>query len=554
MPGGYMNLVSQGQGNIILNGNPSKSFFKSTYAKYTNFGLQKFRIDYEGSKSLRSSEESTFDFKILRYGDLLMDTYLYIRLPDIWSPIAPPITQTGKWVPYEFKWIENIGFKIISKMVITCGNQMLYQCSGNYLLALVQRDFTEKKLQLINDMIGNTPQLTDPANYGVNNGNYPNAYFINNTSTPEPSIRGKTLYIPLNVWFVLSSEMSFPLTSLQNNELHIHITLRPLNELFTINNVYDEVNNYPRIAPNFNTYYMQPYRFLQPPPDTTLDYNSYVNKNDLWNTDINLNCTYGFLSNDEQRLFSLQEQKYLIRQVHEKIFYNVTGSKKVDLESLGMVASWMFYFQRSDANLRNEWSNYSNYPYNSVPSFIIPAPIFASENFKFLNTDETSSVGPGVNPDNTLTNLFITNLYSIENNKEILIDLAILFDGDYRENIQLSGVYNYIEKYVRTPNYAPEGLYCYNFCLNTNIFSKQPCGAINLSRFKNIEFEFNTIIPPKNLLAQSLEICDPISGEVIGINKPYWNIYNYNYNLYVFEERYNVVTFVGGNCGMLWAY
>ena len=86
MPGGLMNLVSQGQANIVLNGNPEKTFFKSTYKKYTNFGLQKFVNNFEGSKSLRLSEESTFDFKILRYGDLLMDTYLSVQLPNIWSP------------------------------------------------------------------------------------------------------------------------------------------------------------------------------------------------------------------------------------------------------------------------------------------------------------------------------------------------------------------------------------------------------------------------------------------------------------------------------------
>ena len=31
MPGGLMQLVSQGQQNIILNSNPTKSFFKSTF-------------------------------------------------------------------------------------------------------------------------------------------------------------------------------------------------------------------------------------------------------------------------------------------------------------------------------------------------------------------------------------------------------------------------------------------------------------------------------------------------------------------------------------------
>ena len=31
-----------------------------------------------------------------------------------------------------------------------------------------------------------------------------------------------------------------------------------------------------------------------------------------------------------------------------------------------MVASYMWRFRRSDANLRNEWSNYSNWAYDNV--------------------------------------------------------------------------------------------------------------------------------------------------------------------------------------------
>ena len=53
MPGGLLNLVSYGSQNVILNGNPSKTFFKCAYAKYTNFGLQKFRIDFDGLRNLR---------------------------------------------------------------------------------------------------------------------------------------------------------------------------------------------------------------------------------------------------------------------------------------------------------------------------------------------------------------------------------------------------------------------------------------------------------------------------------------------------------------------
>ena len=41
--------------------------------------------------------------------------------------------------------------------------------------------------------------------------------------------------------------------------------------------------------------------------------------------------------------------------------------------------------------------------------------------------------------------------------------------------------------------------------------------------------------------------------EIIGINKPTWRIYEYNYDLYVMEERVNMVVFVGGNAGLMYA-
>ena len=566
MPGGLMQLVSQGQQNIVLNGTPTKSFFKSVFHQYTNFGLQKFRLDFEGSKTLRLTEESTFTFKVKRYADLLMDCYLSVALPNIWSPLLPPqqITeQTNsqglgnieQWAPYEFKWIENIGAKMISKINITCGNYTLQEYSGDYLLASVQRDFNAIKLDLFNNMIGQVPELNNPANANSRINSYPNAYNNGDFAGPEPSIRGQILYIPLNNWFGLKSQMAFPLTSLQYNELHINITLKPINQLFVIRDVFDATNNYPYVSPNFNLWYMQFYRFLQPPPDVNIDINSYSDKRTLWNADIHLNCTYCFLSNEEQKIFALQEQKYLIKQVNEKIFPNVTGPNKIDLDSIGMISNWLFYFQRSDANLRNEWSNYTNWPYNYLPLNVIQAPTSGTYTvYRNINGILTPvDIGPGVNPDGLLTGILINQEYNPQNEKLILIAMGILLDGSYRENIQPAGVFNYIEKYTRTTGSAPSGLYCYNFGIHSNNSDLQPSGAINMSRFNQIELEFTTIIPPLDPLAQSLTICDPETGTIIGINKPTWRIYDYNFDLYFFEERLNIVNFIGGNVGLMYA-
>jgi hypothetical protein len=567
MAGGLMNLVAAGQQNVILNGNPSKTFWKAAYKKYTNWGKQNFRLDFDGTPSLSLTTESTFNFKVKRYADLLMDCYISINLPNIWSPILPPqpiydsngaVSGYTDWAPYEFQWIKNIGAQIISRITINCGNQKLQEYSGQYLLASAQRDFSGKKLDLFNEMIGNVPELNDPANAGSRVNAYPNAFFqgTGTTSNPagaQPSISGRILMIPLGAWFNLVSTQAFPLVALQYNELQISVSFRPVNEWFTIRDVMDYTNNFPVVAPNFNQFHMQFYRFLQTPPDQTLGPISYLDNRSNWNADINLNCTYCFLSNDESEIFAKNEQKYIFKQVYERPYYNVTGANKIDLDSIGMVISWMFYFQRSDVNLRNQWSNYTNWPYEYMPQDITPASTAGDYNYLNPLVPGPPNIGPGLNPDGTLTGLYTTGVYNPQNIKDILIALGILMDGQYRENILPVGVYNYVEKYVRTAGFAPPGLYCYNFCLDTNPFTIQPSGAMNMSRFTNIQYEFTTITPPVDPYAQTLTICDPTTGDIVGINKPTWRIYDYNFNMYIMEERVNMVVFVGGNAGLLYA-
>ena len=560
MAGGLMNLVSEGAQNVVLNGNPEKTFWKTTFKKYTNFGMQNFRLDYEGTPTLNLTTESTFVFKVKRYADLLMDCYISIAMPTIWSPIYPPQTVEQSdgstiytdWAPYEFKWIDNLGAQMIERITITCGNQKLQEYSGRYILASMQRDFTDSKRALFDNMTGNVPEMNNPASAGTHTNAYPNAYYTSNPAGAQPSINGRILYIPLGAWFNLKTQNAFPLVSLQYNELQISVTFKPVNQLFRIRDVLDYNNNFPYVAPNFNQFYMQFYRFLQTPPDITLGPTSYVDTRTNWNADINLNCTYCFLSNDESRLFAKNEQKYLIKQIYETPYYNITNQNKVQLDSIGMIISWMFYFQRSDVNLRNEWSNYTNWPYNYMPFDITPAPSSGT----YPNPDLTGpslTIGPGSEPNGNLTGLMITGDYNPQNNKDILVGLGILLDGQYRENILPAGVYNYVQKYTRTDGYAPNGLYCYNFCLDTSPYSLQPSGAMNMSRFTNVEFEFTTINPPVDPYAQVLTICDPTTGEVVGVNKPTWRIYDYNYNLYVIEERVNMVIFIGGNAGLMYA-
>lgn len=573
MAGGLFNIVSVGNANVILTGNPTKTFFRCVYSKYTNFGLQKFRIDYDGLRELRLTDSSTFTFKIPRYAELLMDTYLVVSLPDIWSPIYPPvrpessedisgnaINNNGQWAPYDFKWIDNLGSIIIEEVSITCGNLTLQKYSGEYLAAIVDRDFNSEKKRLYDAMTGNVPELNDPAGCLGRENIYPSAFYTTNPAGAEPSIRGRTLYIPINTWFTLDSRCAFPLVSLQYNELVISVTIRPIQQLICVRDVFDATNNFPYIQPDFTRQEFQMYRFLQTPPSVNIAQSDYGNKNSTWKSDVHLMSTYCFLSKEERDLFAAQEQLYLVKDVYEYRFDNITGSKKVKLlNSNGMISNWMWFFRRNDAYLRNQWTNYTNWPYKGLPKNIDIAPQTSS----YLAWDG-NYYGPAKNPplynspiSGSNTGYFISGDYSSDNHKEILETMGVVLNGEYRENILTRGVYDYIEKYTRTQGFAKEGIYCYNFCLNTSPFEYQPSGAINMSKFKTIELEITTYTPSLapldvNSNIQYGFVCDT-SGNILGVRKTNWKLFDYTYDMVLFEERYNVLTFIGGNCGMLYA-
>ena len=584
MTGGLLNLIATGNQNVILNGNPKKSFFKSTYLKYTNFGLQKFRIDFDGQKKLRLTEESKFTFYIPRYAELLMDTYICVTLPSIWSPIYPPARAEDMWAPYEFRWIEHLGTQMVKEIVISVGGMTLQRFTGNNLMAIVERDFDATKRELYNQMTGHVPELYNPGCSGARLNQYPNAYRTSNVAGAEPSIRGRKIYIPINAWFTLSSKMAFPLVCLQYNQLQIDVTLRPVKELFTIRDVTDPGNFWPVIQPDFTNPHHQMWRFLYPPPSIDLSQNTYPSIRTDWNADVHLMATYCFLSDDESKVFAANQQKYLIKSYYDWTFHDVTGSKKIKIEnSMGMVSSWTMFFQRSDVNLRNEWSNYTNWPYNYLPYDIVPAPIdddwrpsmfseivtatsdlqtqawrdrpdFIHDRYYLDKNGPKNGIGPGINPrDKRLTGLHITGDFQSENERDILQQLGISLNGKYRENLLDAGIYNYVEKYTRTRGSARPGIYCYNFCLNSDPFDLQPSGAINMSKFNQIELELSTIYPPLDTAAEVKVICNPTTREIIGMNKPNVNIYLYSYDFHILEERYNILTFLSGNCGLMYA-
>lgn len=557
MTGGLMNLVAYGNENLLFNGNPKKTFFKATYQKYTNFGLQRFRIDYEGTKIINEKVNTILNFKIKRYAELLYDTYFVFTLPTIYSPIYHYNTEEGvtnknghEFAPYEFRWIEEVGTNMIEEIEIYSGGISLAKYSGEYLNCLKERDFSSAKKDLWNRMTGNISELNDPGNSNGNINNYPNTLFTEAGLSPEPSIRGKKLYVPIDAFFCDSSKMSLPLVAMQYQEVTIRVELKPMMDLYTINNINETPDQLTglsyRMRPNKNVLEHQLWRFLQAPQDKFASTSKY-NKNVFdWKADVHLIGTYVFLGQDERRVFAAKEHKLLYKQIYTYDFFDIAGSKIVEIESKDMVSNYMWRFRRSDAYLRNDWSNYTNWPYKDI----IP------QSTKLINDSElpnpayhnfTGNVGSTFidSNGNTKTENYPVNL------KNILIDLGISMDGVYREKILDAGVYQYLEKYMRTSGGSKDGLYCYNFCLDSNRRLYQPSGAMNVNKFKKVFFEFNTIDVPLDISGTNVEyICD-LNGNAIGFRKTSSVLNEYNFDLRIFEERYNILIIQGGRIGLL---
>jgi hypothetical protein len=143
------------------------------------------------------NEDSEFVFKMPRYADLLMDTYVVVSLPTIWSPIFPPQDCSSSWAPYEFKWINDLGTQMIREVTISVGGQILQKFSGQYLLNKVNRDFNSVSKSLYDRMTGNVVELNDPANASGRKNQYPSV-FLADPPVPEgpaPSIPSRKLYI-----------------------------------------------------------------------------------------------------------------------------------------------------------------------------------------------------------------------------------------------------------------------------------------------------------------------------------------------------------------------
>ena len=422
MPGALLQLVGVGAQNELVNGNPSMTHFRSTYKRHTNFAMEAKGYD-------------------------------------------PRCTAVG----YEFQWIPNVGYNLIDRIELTMNGQTIQTIPGEWLKLYSYLTFDGTKRLTVNQMVGNVPEIYDPANAFDRHGQYPHAVsyaspaydstgnlIFPGATIPEPSIRSRQLVVPLHFWFCESAGSALPLVSLQNTEVYINVTLRPLNYLYT---VIDVVPTSPTFGQRIRPTGSYPLNLFLTP---TLPNGSPTNAGVAnFNPDPYLECNFFYLTEMEMAQLATADQSYMFKEVS---FVGAEGQYGPNTDLLlpmrNLVTRVTWVASRSDSIAANAWDNYTNWsdpkraPWSANTSDVATS-LYAS------GQQQVTSVFP----------------------RDIVIDGTLLFDGNERLQVKPSEYYSLLETYRFASGVTPEklpGVYMYSFALNNNEY--QPSGAANGSK------------------------------------------------------------------------
>ena len=107
---------------------------------------------------------------------------------------------------------------------------------------------------------------------------------------------------------------------------------------------------------------------------------------------------------------------------------------------------------------------------------------------------ERSCVATGILDDLSITKSQPQKL------KDIMIDWGFNVDTEVRENTRSQIIAKYVDTYSNGENaITKDGLYFYNFALNSSIYKSQPSGSFNSSFFTRIDWNFKVLNPDYRL-------------------------------------------------------
>jgi hypothetical protein len=179
--GALVQLAAYGAEDLVLTANPEMSFYRRTYQRYINFGIESINLLFTDIPGFGKTNYIT----IRRSGDLLSRLYLELTLP--YDPLL-----------VNSYWTNRIGFNIINKVEFYIGKKLIDRMYGVWMHIWTELTHTTDMKSILNNMIGTK------ANDGETNG-------LSCTTSHK-------LIIPLLFSFCRNTGLSLPLNAIRNNQ------------------------------------------------------------------------------------------------------------------------------------------------------------------------------------------------------------------------------------------------------------------------------------------------------------------------------------------------
>ena len=513
MPGGYFQLIAQGPADIYLTGNPSISFFKFVYRRYTPFSMELINLPYTTIPSFTTTQTTEAHCKVDRNGDLLHDCYLLYDLPAIYTNDIP------------FSWVDSIGNKIIDEVSLKCDGQNIDRQFGEFMKVESDLVLTSTKKVKYDVLVNGSTNINKIAN--------PN---VDDVDLLYPALPAKRLLIPLQFWFCKNSGLSIPLIALQYTEIRIDVLYTRLNELFKIGT--------PPISPvqmfTSDTSELSPENqqfqsiLISEGWDQT---NVFFRFAKSWDQYSSILANYVYLGEDERKKFAQTSHEYLITQLQRRIYLGLMrGPSQLDLALHYPVKEIIWFLRRSEAYKTNDWFNFTD---NDCPQLLdkiknirdfLMLPCISS----FTDAENTQN---GIQELKQLSEDFTAQLYDMQdvlfsgepistiNSKKwdyysIMEQAKLVFNGHDRFEERRNTYFENEQVYKYHTGSGDKGLYVYSFSLKPE--KEQPSGTCNMSRIDTQRLHlniFNTDVNPQN---------------------------NDKFDLHFFAINYNVFRIMGG--------
>ena len=194
-------------------GQPNISHYVKVFKKTTRWAAQWIRVDFDGNPDLGQRNTCTIPIK----GELLSQVTLVVVMPDIATVQmnAKKACPNNTFIGPTFGWTNSLGHAMIDLVEFDIGGVNVDRMDGRFLEIYDELYESNQSVRAKNRMI-----------HRVANG-------FNASSIGSDPAEPTTCYVPIPFWFSQNEyENALPLEGLSADPVQIHVTLRPVSQLY----------------------------------------------------------------------------------------------------------------------------------------------------------------------------------------------------------------------------------------------------------------------------------------------------------------------------------